>query len=163
MSVRRDIRTSPAFPGRREFFVLEFPDWVNIVAVTEDNMVVLVRQYRQGVEDFNLEIPGGVVDPGETPLAAAARELAEETGYVPQSLELLSSVCVNPAIQSNRCHLFLAGGCRQLLEQNLDGTEAIEVQLYPLDSLEALMTRGEIHHSLNCLAIVLALKKLAAR
>jgi len=161
MSVRRDNRTAPGLDNH-DFFVLEFPDWANVVAVTEDGMVVLVRQFRHGLEIFNLEIPGGVVDPGENPLDTAARELAEETGYVPEKIQLLSTVSVNPAIQDNWCHLFLATGCRLMQEQALDGTESIEVKLVPLDSLAAMMKNGEIHHSLNCLAINLAMTIFSA-
>lgn len=161
MRLRVDNRFAPGF-GNHDFYILEFPDWVNVVAVTEDDQAVLVRQYRHGISAVSLEIPGGVVDPGEEPLTAAARELAEETGYLPKRMELLTAVRVNPAIQSNYCHLFLATGCRLLQEQALDGTEAIAVELAPLSALSGLMETGEINHSLNCLALTLALKKLSA-
>lgn len=161
LSVRRDTRSAQGF-DEHDFYILEFPDWANVVAITENNQVVLVRQFRHGLEDINLEIPGGVVDPGENPLDTAARELAEETGFIPEKLELLSSVSVNPAIQGNWCHLFLATGCRREREQNLDGTESISVETVPLDTLAELVDTGIIHHSLNCLAINLALKKLSA-
>ncbi|MDD4658177.1 MAG: NUDIX hydrolase [Eubacteriales bacterium] len=161
LSVRKDTRTAPGFESH-DFFVLEFPDWVNIVAVTEDNQVILVRQFRHGLEEITLEIPGGVVDPGEEPRLTAARELAEETGYSAGEIQLLSSVSVNPAIQNNRCHLFLATGCRQTGGQALEGTESIAVQLAPLAELAELMETGAIHHSLNCLALNLALSKLSA-
>jgi len=162
LSLRRDTRVAPGF-GQHDFFVLEFPDWVNIVAVTEEDCVVLVRQFRHGLNAVNLEIPGGVVDPGEDPHGTAIRELAEETGYVAKKMEHLSSVTANPAIQDNWCHIFLATGCCLEGEQELDGTESIEVQLVSWHELSALLEKGEIHHSLNCLAINLAVKKLAAR
>jgi len=161
LSVRKDTRTAPGFDSH-DFFVLEFPDWVNIVAVTEDNQVIFVRQFRHGLEEITLEIPGGVVDPGEKPLFTAARELAEETGYAAGKIQQLTSVSVNPAIQNNWCHLFLATGCRRVAEQALDGTESIAVQLAPLADLAQLMANGVIHHSLNCLALNLALSKLTA-
>lgn len=161
MSVRRDTRRSYEF-GEHNFFILEFPDWVNVVAISEDNEVILVRQYRHGLEAINLEIPGGIVDPGEETIETAARELREETGYVPQEIQLLSSVSVNPAIQGNWCHMYLATGCRHVSRQSLDGTESIGVERVPLERLPHLLQAGEIHHSLNCLAITLALNKLSA-
>lgn len=161
LSVRKDTRTAPGFENH-DIFILEFPDWVNIVAITEDNQVVLVRQFRHGLEEINLEIPGGVVDPGEEPRLTAARELAEETGYAAGKIQLLTAVSVNPAIQNNWCHLFLATGCRRVGEQALEGTESIDVQLVPLADVAQLMETGAIHHSLNCLALNLALNKLTA-
>lgn len=161
MSVRKDTRRSDEF-GEHDFFLLEFPDWVNVVAIREDGQVILVRQYRHGFEEINLEIPGGVVDPGEEPAVAAARELLEETGYIPEHMQLLSAVSVNPAIQGNWCHMFLATGCRLSGRQNLDGTESIDVETVPLPRLTALLKSGEIHHSLNCLAITLAMNILSA-
>jgi 8-oxo-dGTP pyrophosphatase MutT (NUDIX family) len=162
MSVRRDTRQAPEF-GIHDFYLLEFPDWANVVAVTENNMVVLVRQFRHGLNAINLEIPGGVVDSGEDPHLTASRELAEETGFVPETVELLSSVSVNPAIQGNWCHLFLAKGCRRVGGQSLDGTESIAVELVPLNAVADLLNSGKIHHSLNYLAITLALNKLSAQ
>ncbi|HOC06219.1 MAG TPA: NUDIX hydrolase [Bacillota bacterium] len=161
LSVRKDCRVAPGF-ARHDFFILEFPDWVNIVAVTDDSKAILVRQFRHGREEITLEIPGGVVDPGEEPRLTAARELAEETGFIAEDLQLLSVVSVNPAIQNNCCHLFLATGCRKGGEQALDGSESISVELVPLDDLPGLMATGQIHHSLNCLALNLALSKLTA-
>lgn len=160
MSVRKLTRTAPGF-AEHDFFVLDFPDWANVVAVTDDGMAVLVRQYRHGIDDFNLEIPGGVVDAGEDAATAAVRELVEETGYVAKKIELLAKVSVNPAIQDNWCHLFLATGCRLEQQQELDGTESIAVELVPFAQLQQLLDKGKIHHSLNYLAITLALSKSA--
>lgn len=159
IGVREDLRTAPGF-GQHSFYILEFPDWVNVVPVTKDQQLVLVRQFRHGLAAFNLEIPGGIVDPGESPQKTVVRELVEETGYVPETVELLSKVSVNPAIQDNWCHLFLATGCQLTQEQQLDGTEDIAVELVPLAQLPQLLAQGEIHHSLNCLALSLAWSKL---
>src|SRR3954471_12039120 len=109
-------RRSSEETGREaEFYVLDAPDWVNVVATTEDGMLVLVEQYRHGVERVTLEIPGGMVDLGDaTPEVAARRELLEETGYSADRWAHIGTVDPNPAIQSNRCHTFLAEGARQV-------------------------------------------------
>ncbi len=162
LTLRQDTRQSPGF-GQHDFYILEFPDWANVVAVTEDQELILVRQFRHGLAEVNLEIPGGIVDAGEKPSTAASRELQEETGYAPARLELLTSVSVNPAIQSNWCHLFLATGCLRVGDQNLEGTESIAVELVPLKDLPDILKTGRIHHSLNYLALTLAHSKLSAQ
>ncbi|MEX2396697.1 MAG: NUDIX hydrolase, partial [Balneolales bacterium] len=91
-----------------DFFVIEAPDWINVVAMTSDDHVVLVEQYRHGTEEATLEIPGGVIDEtDDSPLQAAKRELSEETGFTSPKWTPLGSVSANPAIMNNRCHLFL--------------------------------------------------------
>lgn len=146
--VRKDHCLSPRTQRAHDFWVLETTDWVNVVALTPDEQVVLVRQYRFGSQRATLEIAGGTVDPGEAPLAAAARELREETGYVPESVLLLGSVEPNPAIQNNRCYTALALGCRPSGVQELDEREDIVVETRPLAELPELFARGEITHAL---------------
>src|SRR4051794_37215030 len=99
--LRKDRCVSPRTHRAHDFWVLETTDWVNIVALTPDEQVVLVRQYRFGSQRTTLELAGGTVDPGEAPLAAAVRELREETGYQAESVTLLGCVEPNPAIQNN--------------------------------------------------------------
>ncbi|MFT7621092.1 MAG: ADP-ribose pyrophosphatase [Myxococcota bacterium] len=130
------------------FFVMETVDWCNIIALTPEREVVLVRQHRAGTSSVTLEIPGGMVDPGEDPQAAAVRELAEETGYVAGKVVSLGSVHPNPAIQTNRCFSYLALDCQRLREQSLDGGEHIEVLTRPLSDMDSLMDDGEITHAL---------------
>lgn len=130
------------------FFVIESPDWVNVVPVTEEGQVVLIEQYRHGTEEITLEIPGGMVDEGESPADCAARELTEETGYSAGELVYLGWSRPNPAIQSNRIHHFAAFGCSGGAEQRFDEHESIRVREVPLEELTALVESGAISHSL---------------
>ena len=136
------------------YYVLEAPDWVNIVALTPAEEVVLVRQYRHGVRQSSLEIPGGMVDPVDSgPAAAAARELLEETGFQGADLQPLLVVTSNPAILSNRTHSFVTRGAIAVSDPHPDEHEDVEVVLQPLDRVPELIARGEIHHSLSVAAL----------
>lgn len=135
--------------GHHDFYVLEAPDWVNIIPLTEDEQVVMVRQFRHGTEDFTLEIPGGMVDPEDlNPMAAARREMREESGYDSEDIIELGKVHPNPAIQGNYCHTFLARGVRSGPKIELDTSEETEVILVPLASIKDLIAGGEITHAL---------------
>ncbi|MEZ5558851.1 MAG: NUDIX hydrolase [Pseudomonadales bacterium] len=133
--------------------VLESVDWVNMVALTDDGRSVMVRQYRFGVGYATLETPGGMVDPGEEPLAAARRELLEETGYSGGTWQYLGAVEPNPAFHDHLCHHFLATGVRRTHDQQLSAGEAIEVSLMSEAELSAAVQRGEIRHALALSAL----------
>jgi len=139
----------------REFICLEAHDWVNVVAVTTEGKIVLVRQFRYGINEFSLEVPGGVIETGEDPVAAGVRELAEETGYAGGTARLLGSVHPNPAIQNNRCHAVLVEGvaCTQQLDWDTD--EEIEVSTVPVEEAIRLACNGSITHSLSLCALML--------
>ena len=130
-----------------KFSVLEAPDWVNVIAITADEQVVMIRQYRQGTRDITLEIPGGMVDPGEDFMTAGLRELKEETGGVGEHAEQIGVVAPNPAIQQNHCGTILVRDV-VLGDQDLEGNEEIEVVLYPLHEVPNLIRKGTITHSL---------------
>lgn len=132
----------------RPFYVLDLPDWINVIAVTADGLVPMVRQYRFGIEDLTLEIPGGMCDRGERPLEAARRELREETGYASDDWVELGWVHPNPPIQNNRCHTFLARDARRVGEPQLDENERIEQVAVPLVSVAEKIATGEITHAL---------------
>jgi ADP-ribose pyrophosphatase len=133
---------------RGEVFTLECRDWCNVVAITPDDQVVLVWQYRFGTDALSLEIPGGVIDEGETPEHAALRELREESGYEADRLEPLLVVEANPAIQNNRCHSFVARGARPTAPTKFDAQEELETALVPVARLGALLDSGQVTHGL---------------
>ena len=133
------------------------PDWANVVALTDDDTLVLVRQFRPGPCVETLETPGGVIDPGESPSLAAARELVEETGYVARELVSLGSAHPNPALQDNRIHFFLAlGASRAHAPRFDDGGEECEVVLVPRADLERLLENGVFSHALCWAALARA-------
>jgi 8-oxo-dGTP pyrophosphatase MutT (NUDIX family) len=133
--------------------VLDGPDWVNVIAVTKDEKAVLIRQFRFGTWSTTLEIPGGLVDPGEDPAVAAARELEEETGFRPAQLVQIGVSEPNPAIQNNRLHHYLATGCERVHDGAQEEAEDIEVELVPVKELDALVRSGAITHSLVVTAL----------
>jgi 8-oxo-dGTP pyrophosphatase MutT (NUDIX family) len=143
----------------KEFTVdrLLAPDWVNVVAITEDERLVLVRQYRFGTKSFTLELPAGLVEKDEPPLAAGLRELREETGFAPARLEdarVLGAVSPNPAFMGNTCTTVLAPGCVPVGEQELDPMEEVEVVTVPLASLDDMMRRGELSTALGLVGLL---------
>jgi ADP-ribose pyrophosphatase len=135
------------------FYVLKAPDWINIIALTAENEVVLVEQYRAGIHEPSLEIPGGMVDDGENHLEAAKRELLEETGYISDSWKIIGKASSNPAILTNFTHLYLAVNCRKVQEQQTDGNEDIKVHVLPLNEFLSLVKEGTVHHSIVLAAV----------
>jgi len=133
---------------QQDFVVLDSSDWVNVIPITDDGQVVLIRQYRHGIRAATLEIPGGIIDRGESPEAAAARELREETGYVAARIRKLGRTRPNPAIQNNFQHSYLAEGCLKTAQPELDPFEHVEVLLSPLKSIPELIRREEISNAL---------------
>ena len=134
------------------FYVMDSRDWTNIIPITADGKVVMIRQDRAGIDDFTLEIPGGVIDPGEDPQKAALRELSEETGYEPAGPECrfqdLGWSYPNPAILNNRCHLSIVGPVALRNEQRLDEGEMIEVVEIPIEDVPVMIQQGKINHAL---------------
>jgi len=130
-------------------FVLEFRPWVNVLALTKNNEAVLIKQYRHGVQKVLWEIPGGIVEEGETSLEGAKRELLEETGYASSDVVQVGKFYPNPAIQTNTLHCFLALGAEVVGKQELDDAEDIEVQLVAFDELIEIAKRGEFLHGLH--------------
>lgn len=138
----------PAHATSRDFVVINAPDWVNVVALTTTHELVLVRQFRYGLDEFSLEIPGGMIDPGEDPLAAGLRELQEETGYAGGTARLLGCVHPNPAMQNNRCHFVFVEGVVRTAPLDWDENEEMEITTRPVDEVYALAYSGGITHAL---------------
>ena len=147
-SLRTDRAVSPRTGEEHRFFVLESSSWINVIPLTPQNEVVMVRQYRHGTREVTLEIPGGLVETHETPEDSAERELYEETGYKAGRMVSLGTVHPNPAIQNNECYTFLAHDVFLAGKQQQDEKEDIEVLLRPLEEIPDLIRKREITHSL---------------
>lgn len=146
--VREDACERESDGAKHNFFVVEAPDWVNVIALTKEKRIVLIEQYRQGTEEITLEIPGGMIDAGEEPEAAARRELAEETGYESKEFVLLGKSRPNPAIQSNWMYHYLALDCEKTLETAFDEHESLLTKTASQAEVENLIADGAITHSL---------------
>jgi 8-oxo-dGTP pyrophosphatase MutT (NUDIX family) len=157
--VRRDTVELPTGRVVDDYFVAVREDFALVAALTDDGELVLVRQWKQGIGAVTLELPGGVVD-DEQPEAAAARELAEETGYVCRELRPLGGGPLDPSKETNRVHLYLGTGAEMRRAQELDETEEIEVVRMPVADARAAIARGEIDAPTSVAGIYLALDAL---
>lgn len=143
-----------------DYFVRESRGFCVVFALTEDENVVLVRQYKHGVAEVVLELPAGAIDPGETPLECAERELAEETGYVAESVVHVRTFLADPTNSNGRFHLFIARSARQVREPDPDPTEEIEVVLAPLSEVREMALDGRIAAGTQVAAALVALASL---
>ena len=141
-------RTSPHTGREHAFYRLQGPDWVNVIAFTQDLELVVVEQYRHGINEATFEIPGGCCDPGEDPLESAKRELLEESGFSTDAWISLGSCTPNPATQTNRAHTFLALDCKATAELHLDSAEELQVWAFSWKEWEECLRSGKIHHAL---------------
>jgi len=140
---------------RGDFDLIQCFDWVNVVALTTDKKIILVKQYRNGIDQVTTEVPGGAIHPGEDPLLSAQRELREEAGYISKNWTKLGVVDVNPAFMSNKCFFYLARDCENTHTQELDPLEEIEIDLQELSLVKKMISEGSISHSLTVLSLSL--------
>jgi 8-oxo-dGDP phosphatase len=160
IGLREDECVTAAGAVVAPYYVVEYPDWVQVAAFDDEDRVLLVRQYRHGSGEITLELPAGRIDPEDRDAAAAgARELFEETGCEATSITLLSVHWANPATQSNRIHTVLAEGVRQTGEPKHDPTEEVEAVWLPIDEAVGMAMRGELPHLAQVGSLLLALRQ----
>lgn len=160
-SVRKDTCEMPGGKIVSPYYVYEFPTWVTAVALTEDNKIIMVRQYRHAIAQTIMEIPGGCVDDTDDNLEAAIRrELLEETGYTFSSVEYLGKTSANPSTNNNWMHMFLAKGGVKVKEQNLDHGEEIEVYLFSIDAVKQMLKENQLFQSMHVTCLLYGLNKL---
>ena len=152
--LHEDTSLHPETGAEGLYYVLEAPNWVNIIAVTERQELVMVRQWRHGTAAVELEIPAGALEPGEDPVAAATRELLEETGYAPKRARLLGEARPNAAIQSNQCFSVLCEGCELTGETHFDPGEQITYELMPLRDLKDRVRDGTLRNGMMLVALL---------
>ena len=148
LTARRDVAELPDGRVNNEYYVLEYPDWVNIIAITKDGKMVFERQYRHALGKTCYELPCGVIEAGETPLEAAQRELLEETGFAGGEWQEWMTLSPNPATSTNLAHSFLATGVEKVSGQHLDATEDIDVYLLDQDYVRDLLANYQILQAL---------------
>ena len=153
-SVRSDLKISPRTGAQHDFFVIDSTTWVNVIAITPDRQMVLVEQYRHGSDTIELEIPGGVMDAGDSSsVATGIRELREETGYEGENAQVIGTVLANAAIMSNSCYTILIENCRHVAPVHFDSAEDIATRLVPMENVPDLVAQGKIRHSIVVAAL----------
>ena len=153
-TIRTDKKISPRTQQEHDFYIIDAVNWVNVVAVTPEQELVMVEQYRHGSNTVELEIPGGMMDAGDTsPILAGVRELREETGYEGERAQILGQVSGNPAIMSNTCFTVIVENCRCLHPVELDSGEDLITRLVPATEIPRMVASGKFFHPLVVVAL----------
>jgi 8-oxo-dGTP pyrophosphatase MutT (NUDIX family) len=160
LTVRKDKCLTPGGKIIPSFYVNEYPEWANAFCLTKDGRVVMVKQYRHGIGQESIELPGGVVEEGESMEEGVKRELLEETGYIFEKMEFLGKISANPSTTNNMMHMFLATGGEKVAEQNLDEADAVQVLYMTLDEVKQMVKDNKIVQSLHVNCIFYALERL---
>ena len=159
--VRKDKCITPEGKLVDPYYVYEFPDWVTALAITEDQKIVMVRQYRHALGETCLEIPGGCVDDTDPDFQTAiARELLEETGYQFSDYHYLGRTSANPSTNNNLMHMFLATGGRKIADQKLDGNEEIQVELYSIEEVKKMLRDNQIVQAMHTTCMLYGFQRL---
>ncbi len=148
LTARKDCVELPNGHINPEYYVLEYPDWVNVIAITTDGRFIMERQYRHAAGSINYELPCGVMEKGETPEQAARRELQEETGFGGGTWKKLMTISANPSTTTNMIHCFLATGVKKISEQHLDDTESLTVHFLSRNEVKNLLLNNELIQAL---------------
>lgn len=159
-TLRHDCCEMPDGRIKDPYFVLEYPNWCNAVAITDEGKIIMVRQYRHAAKIVSLELPGGVIEKGEQPEEGIKRELLEETGYLFDDFELLCVIYGNPATADNHTYCYLAKNGKKVQEQTLDEHEEIIVEEYNIAEVKQLLADNKIAQALHCTNLFYALMKL---
>ncbi|WP_324757861.1 NUDIX hydrolase [Sphingobacterium thalpophilum] len=159
-TLRKDTCELPDGRINDHYYVLEYPDWVNMVGITEQNELLVIKQYRHGAGMLSLEIPAGTMESGENPVDAAIREMLEETGYAFDHIEEIATLYANPATSGNVTYTYLMTGGRKVQEQALDDHEEIDVYLVPLPEAKKMLLDNKFSQALHSSALFYAFNKL---
>ena len=160
LKIRNDTCELPDGRIIDPYFVIEVPSWTNMVIITKEERIVLVRQYRHALGTTTLELPGGILEKGELPKASAIREMQEETGYVSEEVEFIMQISPNPALMNNTAYFFLARNAEKLTHTSFDPFEDIEIETYSKEALKQLLMDGKLQHGVQQGAIYQAMIRL---
>ncbi len=144
LKLRKDHIVQPTGIELEDFYVVESADWVNVIAITDDQKIIFERQYRHGIADVCLELPAGSINERETPLQAAQRELLEETGYGEGEWKAFGTYAPNASGMTAVCFTFLACGVRKIAAQHLEPSEDLFIELYPIAEVSSLLRNNDI-------------------
>ncbi|GAA0884044.1 NUDIX hydrolase [Sphingobacterium siyangense subsp. cladoniae] len=159
-TLRRDTCELPDGRINDHYYVLEYPDWVNMIGITEQNELLVIKQYRHGAGIISLEIPAGTTEEGEDPKHAAVREMLEETGYQFDQIEEIAKLYANPATSGNITYTYLMTGGKKVQEQALDEHEEIDVYRIPLEEAKSMLLDNKFSQALHASALFYAFNKL---
>lgn len=159
-TLRVDKLEMPNGHIKEEYYVLEYPTWVNMIGITKENKILFVKQYRHGAAQVLVELPAGVVEDGEDPEEGAKREMLEETGYAFDKIEYICELFANPATSGNKTYTYLLTGGVKVQEQDLDDSEDIEVLELTIEETKELLLNNKIGQALHTSALFYTLKKI---